>query len=81
MIDWRPLRGLLPSRRTVVEDVDDELHFHIEGRIEDLVRAGRSPEAARREVLERFGDYAEVKRACRHYSHQRIEREGWKMRI
>src|SRR5262245_58029876 len=52
----------LPSSRTRVErEVDNELAFHLETRIERLIAAGRSPEEARREALQQFGDLASVR--------------------
>jgi putative ABC transport system permease protein len=46
-------------------DVDDEVRFHIESHVETLIAEGMSPEAARAEVLRRFGDVRRVKRAVR----------------
>jgi predicted permease len=37
-------------------EVDSEIAFHIEARVEQLVAAGMTPEDARREALQRFGD-------------------------
>jgi predicted permease len=41
-------------------DVDEELSFHLEGRIEDLMKTGLSREAAEREAQRRFGNRAHV---------------------
>jgi len=77
----RRLRDLFRSRRGVAEEVDEELRFHIEGRIEERVRSGVPRDRARREVLARFGDYESVEQACRRYSEQRVRREGWTMKL
>src|SRR5215204_3568986 len=45
-------------------EVDDELGFHLERRIQDNINRGMSPEAARRAALERFGDVAGVRQEC-----------------
>ena len=45
-------------------DVDDELRFHIESRIQDYVDAGLAPDAARAEAMRRFGNVAAVRRSC-----------------
>ena len=45
-------------------EVDDELGFHLERRIQDNIKRGMSPEAARRAALERFGDVAGVRQEC-----------------
>ena len=37
-------------------DVDDEIWFHLEMRIEELIREGRSPAQAREEAVRMFGD-------------------------
>jgi len=41
-------------------DVRDELRFHLEAKIEDLIAQGWSPEAARREAARQFGDLRAV---------------------
>src|SRR3954467_13983430 len=45
----------------ISREVDDELSFHFEMRIQRLVAAGWSPDAARREALRQFGDVASVR--------------------
>lgn len=45
-------------------EVDDELGFHLERRIQDNINRGMSPEAARRAALERFGDVDGVRQEC-----------------
>lgn len=44
------------SRSRVEREIDDELHSHIEMRIEDNQAAGMSPKEARRDALLRFGN-------------------------
>src|SRR3954467_12926613 len=43
--------GLRPER-----DVDDELAFHVQARVDEYVAAGMAPNAARAATLERLGD-------------------------
>jgi len=45
-------------------EVNDELEFHLEQRIQSYVASGMSPEAARRKALERFGDVEGVREEC-----------------
>ncbi|MBC8089948.1 MAG: ABC transporter permease [Phycisphaerae bacterium] len=45
-------------------EVDDELSFHLERRVQDNMRRGMSPEAARKAALERFGDVDGVRQRC-----------------
>jgi putative ABC transport system permease protein len=52
-------------RRMLDERLDQEVRFHLESRIADLIAAGRSPAEARREALVEFGGVEQVKEACR----------------
>jgi len=45
-------------------EVDDELRFHLERRIQENIERGMTAEAARRAALERFGDLAGVRQEC-----------------
>ena len=60
---WR--RYLRFWRSNVQADVDDEFHFHLQERIDDLVAQGMDARAARAEALLRFGDIEQVKGTCR----------------
>jgi predicted permease len=50
------------SRRQIGVDVDDELRFHLDMRIDELVRTGMSPVAARAEAMRQFGDVEDARR-------------------
>jgi RNA polymerase sigma-70 factor (ECF subfamily) len=56
--DSRPMQEI---ERQIV----DELQFHVEMRIEENVRAGMSPEAARADAQRRFGDFRRIHQSCR----------------
>ena len=58
-------------------DVDDELAFHIEMRVEEMRRAGMTEAQAREATMQRFGSFATVREECEELSH---EREGMKRR-
>ena len=45
-------------------EVDDELRFHLEERIQAYVAQGMTPDEARRTALERFGDVQGVRDEC-----------------
>ena len=66
-------------RPDVPADVDDELAFHLEMRIERNLALGLSPQDARREAIERFGDIGTVRAALvehdrrKHNARQRAE--------
>jgi predicted permease len=74
---WRRL----DPRRSIQGDVRDEIAFHIEGRVRELVARGWDEDAARARVLARFGDVRSVEEACRGYDAQRADGEVRGMRI
>jgi predicted permease len=55
----------LPANRArLAHEVDEELAFHLETRVQQLVARGLSPDAARREAERQFGDLESVRRSC-----------------
>ncbi len=62
-------------------DIDDELGFHVESRIRDLVAEGHSPEAAAAQAAREFGDRASFAHQCddirQANAHRREQREYW----
>ena len=61
-------------------DVDEELRFHLESRIAELVAEGCSEETARQAARERFGDVEAIRLRCRELSEQRertMRRSEW----
>jgi predicted permease len=48
----------------IARDVDDELAFHLETRVQRLIAEGMNPDEARREALRQFGDVAGVRDSC-----------------
>jgi predicted permease len=58
---WRTLW----RRRRFEDDLDDELRFHVEARADDLVRAGMSPDEARRRARVELGAAAAHKEDVR----------------
>src|SRR5579863_5365365 len=57
---WRRFARLLGADPAA--DVNDELRFHLEVKIADLIEQGWEPDSARREAERQFGDVAEVRR-------------------
>src|SRR5688572_1450464 len=45
-------------------EVDSELRFHLDERIQANIAAGMSPDEARRAAVERFGDVESVREEC-----------------
>jgi predicted permease len=62
MVSRRDVRGLLGPDPE--QDVELELSFHVEMRVEELVARGEPREQALRRVLNRFGDYEAARREC-----------------
>lgn len=46
------------------KEVDSELRFHLEKRIQENIAAGMSPEQARQAAVERFGDVESIRDEC-----------------
>ena len=57
---WRRYLRLL--RPDVQADVDDELRFHFDSRVEELVKLGESPSSAHALAAREFGDVHEIRR-------------------
>ena len=66
---FRRVRG--PDPRS---DVDDELSFHLEMRVRELIERGDSPERARELARQRFGDYESSRTECVEISERRRRR-------
>jgi putative ABC transport system permease protein len=66
---WKNLRRVfrLPTTQTRIDqDVENELRFHLDGRIEELMeREHLTREAAAREATRRFGDFDAYRREAR----------------
>ena len=58
------IRGMFRSRRAV-SDIDAELESHLQMHIDDNLRAGMSPEEARRQALIRLGGLEQTKQLWR----------------
>jgi putative ABC transport system permease protein len=50
-----------PWRRDVRRDIDEELRFHFDARISELISQGHSAESARAKALQEFGNVDEVR--------------------
>jgi predicted permease len=59
---WR--RALRLWRRDPLEELEEELRFHVESRRAEFEAAGCSPEEAERLARERLGDTAEIRAKC-----------------
>ena len=71
LLFWKP---------RVEDEVSDELAFHVEMRVRELVNRGMEPGEARAEALRRFGNLAGVADACRTEGNRRdrtLRRTEW----
>ncbi len=65
------LRGLirraagLAKRKTVEQEMDDEIRFHLEMQAQDNIRSGMAPEDAKAVAAQIFGPVAKAKELCR----------------
>lgn len=65
------------SRKRIDDDVDAELAFHLEGRVEDLMeREGLSRADAEREARRRFGNYESYRREATSIDHTMLDRRN-----
>ncbi|MBC7788600.1 MAG: ABC transporter permease [Anaerolineae bacterium] len=55
----------------VTRDIEDEIAFHLEARVQELLARGLSPDAARTEAMRRFGDIDSARRYCRDVGRRR----------
>src|SRR5215210_1539604 len=80
--DGRPKLFRLPTARHRLRgEIERELRFHIEGRIEELVAQGYTRQQAEREVNERFGDVRSVRDECEEIdtmTHRKRELSEWR---
>jgi predicted permease len=67
--------GRLTRPGRLGREVDEEVAFHIEGRVEELVARGWTPTEAREEALRQFGDPARYRDECRTIARNRMTRE------
>jgi len=76
---WR--RYLRFWRSNADADVADEIRFHLESATAELIAQGMTPEAARAQALQRFGDLTAIARALLTLSHERERAMEWRDRF
>jgi predicted permease len=77
----RRLFSLPPSKRSVQRDIDDELRFHLESRIEELCARGMSAANARQQAEREFGDLAASRHELADVDRRRMRRVAWSTRL
>ena len=68
----------IATSRSIEHDVDAELHFHIQARVEDLMRQGHSRETAERQARREFGDANEARRELAAIDRRTARRSRWR---
>jgi predicted permease len=71
------MRWFKRRRDLLEQELDDEMHFHIERQIADYIREGLSPEAARHRALREFGGAELAKEECRDQRSWRFAEQFW----
>jgi len=61
----RRLLRLPAGKRPIAREIDDEIAFHFDETVAELVAQGLTPDDARREAAKRFGDLSQVRRDLR----------------
>jgi predicted permease len=69
-------RGLFRRKKAETE-LDSELRFHVEAQIDNNIREGMSPEAARQSALREFGGIELAKEECRDERGTRFPEQLW----
>lgn len=70
-----------PTRERVERDVRDEIEFHMDSVVDELVARGMSPDDARREARQRFGDIDRHRAALESLDNDTMTRTRWTTRI
>jgi predicted permease len=71
----RRLLNLPGSTRRVQRDIDDEIGFHLESRVAELIAAGTPPATAREIAAREFGDVREARFEIARVDRRRLTRE------
>ena len=63
------------TESAVQRDAEDEVRFHLEMKVQELIAKGMSPESARQEALRRFGDVRRTRESIERIDRERLGRE------
>jgi putative ABC transport system permease protein len=69
--------SLPSSARSVQREIDDEIRFHLESRVAELIARGLSPTAAREQALQHYGDIVASRVELARVDRGRLSRERW----
>ena len=69
------------SAKSVAREIDDEIRFHIESRVAELVSHGMPQNAAQAQALREYGDITASRRELGQVERGRLTRERWAARV
>jgi putative ABC transport system permease protein len=75
---FRRLLTLGTTRRSIERDVDTEMGFHIQMRIEDLMRQGKTHDDAEAQALREYGDTVAARDELASIDRRRARRGAWR---
>ena len=73
----RRLFSLPSTPRSIARDVDEEIRFHLESRIAELIASGVPPVEARERALSSYGDIGASRNELTHVDRRRLSRDRW----
>ncbi|MGH7616507.1 MAG: ADOP family duplicated permease [Gemmatimonadaceae bacterium] len=76
-VGLRPAFSLPRTVRSLGRDVDEEIRFHIESRVAELVEQGLSPTEARERALRQYGDLTASREELMRVDRNRLARDRW----
>lgn len=75
---FRRLLRVLRRGAAIEREIDDELRFHVESRVEALMRNGLGRRAAEEAALREFGDLPAARAQLRRIDHSLVRRARWR---
>ena len=75
----RRLFSLPSTSRSIAREVDDEIRFHLENRVAELIQRGLPPDQARERALASYGDVGASRQELTSVDRRRLSRERWTM--
>jgi predicted permease len=76
--EFRPLPHAGPTHRSIERDVDEEMRFHLQMRIEDLMRQGKSLEDAESIATREYGDMSAARSELSSIDRRSARRGAWR---
>jgi predicted permease len=68
----------IATSRSIEPDVETELRFHFQARVDDLMRQGYTRDDAERQARQEFGDANEARRELAEIDRRAARRSGWR---